>query len=179
MTAVTIRKAVSPDIELFTKFDHTIKTDHVWQMTQTQNLEKIQISFSEIKLPRELKLSYPRSPEALLQNWKNHSVILTACAEGKPIAYLTINTVNSREIIWVKDLVVEDYWRRQGVATTLFHAANQWGISRKFHSAMIEMASKNYPAICLVRKLGFEFTGFNDHYLENNDIALFFSRYLI
>jgi ribosomal protein S18 acetylase RimI-like enzyme len=178
MTAVTIRKAVSPDIELFVKFDHTVKTDRVWQMAQTLNPEKISTSFIETKLPRDLKLSYPRSPETLLQNWKNHSVILTACVEGKPIAYLSINTVNSRDTIWIKDLVVDETWRRQGVASTLYHAANQWGKSRKFRSAMMEMASKNYPAICLARKMGFEFTGFNDHYLENNDIALFFSRYL-
>ena len=178
MTAITIRKAVSPDIELFTKFDHTVKTDHVWQMTQNINPEQISTSFIETKLPRDLKLSYPRPPEKLLKNWKNHSVILTACVEGKPIAYLSINTINSSEKIWIKDLVVDEPYRRQGIASTLYHAANQWGKSRNFRSAMLEMASKNYPAICLAKKLGFEFTGFNDHYLENNDIAIFFSKYL-
>jgi len=40
------------------------------------------------------------------------------------------------------------------------------------------MTSKNYAAIRLSQKLGFEFCGYNDHYYLTQDIALFFGRAL-
>ena len=41
---------------------------------------------------------------------------------------------------------------------------------------VLEMQSKNYPAICLAIKLGFEFCGYNDRYYQNQDIVLFFAK---
>ncbi len=38
----------------------------------------------------------------------------------------------------------------------------------------MEMASKNNPAICLARKLGYEFCGYNDHVLRNSGYRLIF-----
>jgi ribosomal protein S18 acetylase RimI-like enzyme len=43
---------------------------------------------------------------------------------------------------------------------------------------ILEMQPKNYPAIKLTQKLGFELCGYNDHYYANQDIALFFSKWL-
>ena len=78
----------------------------------------------------------------------------------------------------MNDLVVDELWRRKGIASSLFQAVRDWGLARKYSRITLEMSSKNYPAICLAKKLGFEFTGFNDNYFFNNDIALFFSRLL-
>ena len=79
MTEILIREAVSPDIELLTKFDHTVKTECVWQMTQTEDMGRILTSFTENHLPREMKLTYPRSPDTLLERWKHFSNVLVAC----------------------------------------------------------------------------------------------------
>jgi hypothetical protein len=40
------------------------------------------------------------------------------------------------------------------------------------------MQSKNYPAVHMAMKLGYEFSGYQDHFYANGDIALFFTRYL-
>jgi len=40
------------------------------------------------------------------------------------------------------------------------------------------MQSKNNPAIRMANKLGFSFCGFRDHYFPNQDLALFFSRFV-
>jgi RimJ/RimL family protein N-acetyltransferase len=40
------------------------------------------------------------------------------------------------------------------------------------------MLSKNNAAIRLAQKLGYEFCGYNDHYYETQDIAIFFGRTL-
>jgi ribosomal protein S18 acetylase RimI-like enzyme len=41
---------------------------------------------------------------------------------------------------------------------------------------VLEMQPKNYPAIQLAQKLGFDFCGYNDRYYANRDIALFFAK---
>ena len=178
MANVMIRPAVSPDIELISKFDHCVKSDYVWQMNQSIVEGQISTSFFETHLPREMRLIYPRSPDSLEERWKDYSSVLVACIDNAPVGYITFSALFSPDMVWVKDLVVDELWRRNGVATALYYAARDWGLARKYLRITLEMSSKNYPAICFARKLNFEFTGFNDNYFNNNDIALFFSRLL-
>jgi len=175
---VMIRQAVSPDIEYLSRFDHCVKSDCVWQMSQSSNEGQIQTIFNETHLPREMRLTYPRSPDTLESRWKNYSSVLVACVDKAPVGYASLSTLWAPEMIWVNDLVVDELWRRKGIASSLFQAVRDWGLARKYTRIMLEMSSKNFPAICLAKKLGFEFTGFNDNYFFNNDIALFFSRLL-
>ena len=74
------------------------------------------------------------------------------------------------------DLVVASRYRRQGIASELVLAAQSWSVQRKNHRVLLEMPSKNNPAIRLAQKLGYEFCGYNDQYYETQDIALFFGR---
>lgn len=179
MANVVIRQAVTPDIEYLSRFDHSVKSNCVWQMLQTTDEEKIYTTFNEMVLPREIKLTYPQSTDSLQERWKDYSTILIASVSDIPVGYIAINTSFSQETLWIKDLVVDENWRRKGIGTTLYHAAKDWGINRKYLRVTMEISSKNYPGICLAKKLGFAFSGFHDNYFKNNDIALFFSRYLV
>jgi RimJ/RimL family protein N-acetyltransferase len=49
-------------------------------------------------------------------------------------------------------------------------------VQRNDYRALVEMSSKNNPAIRLAQKQGYEFCGYNDQYYETQDIALFFGR---
>jgi GNAT superfamily N-acetyltransferase len=178
MSEILIRQAVTPDIELLAKFDHSVKTDRVWQMGQNVDEDRIVTSFAENHLPREMRLNYPKSPDTLLDRWKHYSSVFVACIGNVPVGYISLIATFMPELIWVKDLVVDEPWRRKAVATTLIQAVTDWGSQRKFVRMMVEMSSKNYPAICLAKKCGFDYAGFNDNYFNNSDIALFFSRYL-
>lgn len=178
MAEILVRQAVSPDIELLAKFDHSVKTDRVWQMTQSSDSGNIVTTFTENHLPREMRLTYPKSPDSLLERWKNYSSVLVACINKVPAGYIAFNASFSPELVWVKDLVVDELWRRKAVATALIQATNEWGLARHYLRMTIEMSSKNYPGICLAKKCGFEYAGFNDNYFNNNDIALFFSRFI-
>jgi RimJ/RimL family protein N-acetyltransferase len=55
-------------------------------------------------------------------------------------------------------------------------AAQSWALQRKDYRMVIEMSSKNNPAIRLAQKLGYEFCGYNDQYYETQDIAIYFGR---
>ncbi len=176
MAEVMIRAAVSPDFSVLSSFRHSVETQNVWQMEQEINDGDVTVQFHEMKLPRLMKLSYPRSTINLLERWKQLSVLLIACVDNVPIGYISSSSYQTTSNVWIKDLVVHERWRRQGVATSLVKAMADWGEERGLKRMTLEMSSKNYPTIKLAQKLGFEFCGYNDFYYQNNDIAIFFAR---
>jgi GNAT superfamily N-acetyltransferase len=175
---ILIRHAVLPDVEELTRLEHCVKTENVWQMSQSISDGSVQTVFMETHLPREMRLTYPRTPDTLERRWKDYVAILVACVEKAPVGYATLAGHVVPDLLWIYDLVVDEIWRRKGVATALFHAIRDWSLPRGYARVMLEMTSKNYPAICFARSHKFEFTGYNDNYFINNDIALFFSRFL-
>jgi ribosomal protein S18 acetylase RimI-like enzyme len=176
MAEVMIRAVVSPDFSVLANFKHSIETKTVWQMDQESSEGDITISFRELKLPRLMKLTYPRSSLSLFERWTDLSIILVGCVDNVPVGYISSSSIQATSNVWIKDLVVHEWWRRQGVAASLVKAMAAWGEERGLKRMTLEMSSKNYPAICLAKKLGFEFCGYNDYYYENNDIAIFFAR---
>jgi RimJ/RimL family protein N-acetyltransferase len=57
-------------------------------------------------------------------------------------------------------------------------AAQDWASQRNLLRMILETQSKNYAAIHLAMKLGYEFCGYNDQYYASRDIVLFFARFL-
>lgn len=173
--SLTIRSAVSADIADLIDIDHSYSTDHVWQMGYTTDAEEVAVSFRQVRLPRPMRVEYPRNPDLLADEWTRKEVFLVAEQEGRPVAYLTLARTPALQSAWISDLVVEIVHRRQGIATHLVNQVRGWcreqGLSRLF----LEMQIKNYPAICLARKMGFVFAGYSDHHYLDQDIAIFFS----
>ena len=92
------------------------------------------------------------------------------------IGYIRMSDLILPHTAWMTDIVVSPRFRRQGVGMALILAAQSWAVDRKDNRALMEMPSKNKPAISLAQKLGYEFCGYNDMYYETQDIALFFGR---
>lgn len=178
MIDVLIRKGVAPDIGIISRFNHSLKTSHVWQMQQSLADGEISTRFIETSLPREMRIIYPRSPELLESRWGDFSAILIGCIDHTPVGYIALNAFFATNLVWVKDLVVDVLWRKKGIATKLINTAVDWAKARGIYRITLEMSSKNFPTINLARKLNFEYSGFNDNYFQNNDIAVFFTRNL-
>lgn len=171
---VHVRPAVSSDIAQLTEMDHGFSTDHVWQMGFQGGVEGASIQFQQVRLPRPMRVRYPREPEILLDEWTSKLVVLISEMGDAPTGYIVLEAGPAPGSAWVTDLVVELRHRRQGHGAGLLRAAQRWSSERGYRSLFLEMQSKNYPAINLARKLGFGFAGYSDHYFPDQDIALFF-----
>jgi len=176
MENLLIRKAVRPDIEVIKHFDHAMKTKRVWQMQQSDIDGELETRFIETHLPREMRIVYPHSPELLEVKWNDFSGIYVACADQVPVGYISLVSYFSPDLVWIKDLVTNEIWRRKGVASKLIEMSITWAKDRDIQRVLLEMSSKNFPGISLAKKAGFEYSGFNDNYFMNRDIALFFTR---
>ena len=152
---VMIRQAVSPDIEYLSRFDHCVKTDCVWQMSQSINESQIQTIFNETHLPREMRLTYPRSPDTLETRWKNYSSVLVACVDKAPVGYASISALFSPEMIWVNDLVVDELWRRKGHRIIFVSGSQGLGFGQKIFTHHAGNVFQELPGYLPGKKIGF------------------------
>jgi ribosomal protein S18 acetylase RimI-like enzyme len=136
--------------------------------------KQVSISFREVRLPRSVRVDYPRSLDVIIKDGLQNYHLLIASQGGKCVGYIRFTDYFVPLTTWVTDLVISGKMRRQGVATALLIAIQDWTKRKKNKNILLEMQSKNYSAICLAQKLGFEFCGFQEKYYSSQDLALFF-----
>lgn len=176
MPKIQVRPGVATDVNFLISMDHSNKTDYVWQVDIQQDESQTSASFREIRLPRSVDITYPRPVADLAETWTRRSGVLVAVVGGMIVGYTRMNDTYIQQTAILNDLVVTPRYRRQGIATALILAAQTWARNRKNNRIIMEMISKNVPAIRLAQKLGFEFCGYNDAYYPTKEIALFFRR---
>ncbi len=174
MAEVEIRPAVSSDISALEKFDHTSETTHVWRVDGSITKERIANELNEVRLPRVLRLNYPRRAEPLKDTWTRHLLFLIASCEGNLAGYLTLDEDIDKLSAVVHDLVVDTPFRRQGIATALIFSAQDWVRRRGMTRLVLEVPAKNHAMVEFARKLRFGYAGMIDNYYQNGDMALFY-----
>ncbi|HEY72026.1 MAG: hypothetical protein DRJ03_21085 [Chloroflexi bacterium] len=173
-----IRPARPNDLEACIALEHSYTTDRVWQMEAREENGVLTTTFRATNLPREMRVEYPRQGEELLTGWRQRDGFLVAEEDGHVCGYAALTEELEQGIARVGDLVVDRPRRRRGIGTMLLQAAAQWGREQELARLVIEVQTKNYPAIRLCRSQGLTFCGYNDHYWSSRDIALFFGESL-
>ena len=171
-----VRQAAPTDLEACSKLDYSYTTDRVWQMETREDHGALTVTFRVARLPRDLRVDYPRCGEDLLTGWERRDGFHVAVDRGRIRGYVALTAQAEHGIAWVGDLVVDRSWRRRGVGTALLAAAERWGCDQDLARLVIEIQTKNYPAIRFCRSRGLTFCGYNDHYWPSQDIALFFGE---
>lgn len=175
MAEIEIRSTVSTDLARLAALDHTIDTDYVWQLDLRRDSGQVEVSLREVRLPRSVRLQHPRLASELPDTWHLRPM-LSAMNGLEAVAYIRFTDEIVPHAIWITDLIVGRPLRGRGLARKLIGAAEAWGLQRGLRRAIIEVQTKNAPAIRMVHKLGFEFCGYNDQYYPSRDVALFFAR---
>lgn len=173
---VMIRAMESKDTSKIVQFDHGYDTNYVWQMDLHNGDTDVSIRFRVTRLPRTMRVEYPRVAERIATEWKRLPAAMVAEKANSVVGYIGLKQGEMPGLVNIVDLIVEPNERRQGIGTELLLAAQRWATEQGNTRIILEMQSKNYPAICLAQKLGFEFCGYCDQCYLNQDIALFFCR---
>lgn len=178
MSEIQIRPTVATDLSRLMGMDHSISSDSVWQLEVRRDTGQVAATFREVRLPREIQVSYPHNHFSLADDWIKRSMMYTAVANAEPVGYVSLLERGAASTVWVMDLVTDASRRRRGVAFALLAAGQAWAESRSHRRYILETQSKNVPAIRLAQKSGFEFCGYNDQYYLTKDVALFFAKTL-
>ena len=178
MPEIEIRPAIDTDIPSLVAIDHNYSSEFVWQMEIQAEEKHIGINFREIRLPRSVRVEYPRPARMLATDWMQRSGLLVATLEGEVVGYVSLMLENAPITACVTDLAVVRRMRRQGIGSALVLAAQEWAEHHTMRRIVLEMQPKNYPALKMAQKLGFDFCGYNDRYYANHDIGLFFAKSL-
>lgn len=180
MPEIEIRPCSTADLPLLLTLDASYTTEHVWQMEFRHARERgwVEVAFRRVRLPRSLTVAYPRSQAVLLNGGTSGAHLLVATFGGQVVGYIRLLPESSPGVVWVSDLVVAPYLRRQGVGSGLVLAAAEWAAAGGARALVMEMQPKNDPAIQFALKLGFEFCGYSDVHYANHEIGLFWRRAL-
>lgn len=176
---VSVRAAHEDDYSAMAALDHGYSTEYVWQMELEPGAPRTGARFRETRLPRAMQVKYPRDKDRLPAEWHQRAGVLLAEEHDKPVGYASLAIGMAPGAAWLTDLVVASPFRRKGVGSRLVLAAQTWAREHGCERLVLEMQSKNYPAIRMAQKLAFEFSGYNDRYYENQEIALFFAKRLV
>lgn len=178
MPEIEIRPAIATDIPTLTSIDHTYSSEYVWQMEIQAEEKSVSINFREIRLPRSVRVDYPRRVHVLEDDWTRRSGLLVATLESEVVGYISLMLDIAPLTVWATDMAVVRRLRRQGIGSALVLAAQEWGEQHDMRRIVLEMQPKNFAAIKMAQKLGFDLCGYNDRYFANHDIALFFAKSL-
>lgn len=178
MPEIQIRPTIANDLSRLIGLDHSTTSEAVWQLELRRETSQVTASFREVRLPRSIDVKYPHDPLILADDWAKRSMLYTALIDQEPVGYISLLERAVDSVALVTDLVVTLEKRRQGVASALLTAAQDWAAERSHRRLLLEMQSKNLPAIRLAQKFGYDFCGYNDHYYLTQDVALFFTKVL-
>ncbi len=152
-------------------------TDYVWQMRTGENGRTLDIHFDMVRLPRPMRVEYPRSSDELVEHWQQKDCFLIVRNTTDDIVgFMDAQARPWQNLVWIFNLVIAPACRRQGFGALLLEATTQWARQQHLTRLMVEVQTKNYPGISFAQKHGFQFCGYNERYYPNGDIALFFSR---
>jgi len=178
MPEIELRPVNQNDIESLTAFEHGYYSEFVWQMSMDLDSQNLQSSLRRVHLPRRVFVPYPRHKETIFGATDQVEVFLVASMAERPVGYIKVLAEKDSQVLRVSDLVVSAPMRRQGIASGLMVAVMNLASNREYHYVVMEMQSKNDPAVALAEKMGLNFCGFRDHYFSNQEMALFFSRFV-
>ncbi|PWH14328.1 MAG: hypothetical protein DDG59_13155 [Anaerolineae bacterium] len=179
MPQIEIRPSLASDLEQLLTLERDYTTQYVRQIErENEEDETLTITLRRVRLPRLTRVAYPRNRQQLIEEWSRCDGMLVAETQEQLVGFIAFSLQKTPAALWISDLVVSHSLRRKGIGQALLLAAGEWGVARDSQRIILEMQSRNDPAIQMARKLGFDFCGFQEAYYPNGDVGLFFARSL-
>jgi ribosomal protein S18 acetylase RimI-like enzyme len=200
---VEIRIAEDADLQPCLTLDDSYVATHTWQVEALRGEpgampfqlnshvmlgdSALSVTFRPVRLPRARKVVGPITASlkdgdedahlSRLRSLRLSDLVLVAQQGSKLCGYLALTVVPGSGIGWISSLVVATTMRQQGIGSMLIAAARRWSRYAQTHHVrvlMLEVPTKNYPAIAFCRKQAFTFCGYTDYSFSNKDVVLLF-----
>lgn len=169
-----IRRPTLHDLNDCAKLDASYTTQRVWQLNLGVEPNDIAIHLHLVQLPRPINVPADPMGDNLLRYWQRGDCMLSARQDRDVVGFIHLFTEPGMALI--QHHIVQPDYRRQGVGAKLLAQAMQWGQDRNLRSIMVQVSTKNYPAISFYLNHGFSFCGFNERFYADHEITLDLAR---
>lgn len=177
MPQIEVRPSRASDLDILLSLERDYATQYVRQVEiESGEEDSLIISLRRVRLPRQTRVDYPRNRQQLVDEWSHCDGVLVAEMQEQVVGFISLALHKAPNTVWITDLVIRRAARRQGIAGALILAAEEWALAKEQKRLVLEMQSRNDPAIQMAKKFGFDFCGFQEAYYPNGDLGLFFAK---
>jgi GNAT superfamily N-acetyltransferase len=176
-----IRDGLETDIPACLAVDHTFSTEFVWQVqVERDDPHYYQMTFRTERLPRTLDATYAASEQRMRQCLPDSGCFLVAVEreQDQVMGYCVMSTSPVHRLALLHDLVIDRTYRRNRIGSKLLAIARRWGREQGLARLLVELQTRNYPAIQFCQASGLAFCGYNERYLDQQELAIFFGQSL-
>ncbi len=176
-----IRPASPADLTACLALDSSYRTGQVWQMrlqrgdVLAEGEEGFFVSFHPVRLPRPIVLDVPGLQDRLTAGWQRRALTLVLEQDNAVCGCIGMDMNTGQRLGWVDVLVIAPAQRQRGWGTRLLQEAVGWGRSHELRAVVVETQARNAPAIALLQRMRFSFSGYHEQYYDAAEVALFFT----
>jgi GNAT superfamily N-acetyltransferase len=174
---LTIRDGIKSDIPKCDKLDSSYHTDHVWQMNVREEIDETHITLRKQRLPRSLDANHPSDTKRLTTTLEQKYcfIVLVESTSDTVLGYISLRVDPIYQVAYLQDIVIDQPYRRQHLGSRLLNVARLWATEQKLSQIIFEIPTTNHPCTEFAKSHGFIYCGFNDQFLPNQEIVMFFS----
>ena len=201
---IEIRIAEESDLEACLQIDDSYATTHTWQVepmrgepgatpytlssSVTLGESPLSVTFRPVRFPRARRIIGPVATlmrdnneaglQQRLRQWRTADLAQVAMLDERVCGYTIVSVVRGSGIGWISALVVDGSMRGRGIGSMMLAAARRWARYNQgvnVRSFMLELHTRNHPAVSFCKKQGFNFCGYTDYSFSNGDIVLLFA----
>jgi len=178
---VIIRPASPADLTGCLAVDGSYRSHQVWQMrlqrgdVLAEGEEGLFVSFRPVRLPRPIVLAVPGLHDRLTAGWQRRPLTLVLEQDNTIQGFIGVDVSSGQLLGWVDVLVIAPEQRQKGWGTRLLQEVVTWGKVHELRGIVVETQARNAPAIAMLQRMGFTFSGYHEQYYEESEVALFFT----
>jgi len=99
---VILRRAFPEELPICADIDAWTETDYVWQMEERSVGGELQIAFRQARLPRAMRVPYPRRLDLLEEDWERDECFLVATEGVEVLGFIDVRVQPWDSVGWVK-----------------------------------------------------------------------------
>ena len=151
------------------------ETNYVWQMQIKESERSMRIVFDRVRLPRLMEVDLPYDLKAVDYLFEKADYVYLICYQEQILGYVCLSLNADSSVLSVDHFLIHHQVRQQGIGSLLMKTIKQIASHHHCRRLRFMAQTKNNPAIMFVQKQGFIYSGYDDQYYGNGDIALIFS----